>query len=97
MNFTTVKSHKTETLFLKCSFVIICCHTSCWFNYVYQDLSMEDLESKCYDKFDFKLEDLQVLIAKTGKSYFVRVDVQIFLRVSVPHFKNILDEDFHRV
>lgn len=37
---------------------------------------MEDLESKCYDKFDFKLEDLQVLIANTGKSYFVWVDVQ---------------------
>jgi len=28
---------------------------------------MEDLESKCYDKFDFRLEDLQILIAKAGK------------------------------
>ena len=27
---------------------------------------MEELESKCYDKFDFKLEDLQILIAKAG-------------------------------
>ena len=27
---------------------------------------MEDLESKCYDKFDFRLEDLQILIAKGG-------------------------------
>ena len=86
--FNHSKSHKTETLFLKCS---------CWFTLFYQDLSMEDLESKCYDKFDFKLEDLQVLIAKTGNSDFVRVDVQFFLRFSVPHFKNILVEDFHRV
>ena len=33
---------------------------------------MEDLESKCYDKFDFRLEDLQILIAKAGdsKGYF---------------------------
>lgn len=28
---------------------------------------MEDLESKCYDKFDFRLEDLQILIVKAGK------------------------------
>ena len=28
---------------------------------------MEDLETKCYDKFDFKLDDLQILIAKAGK------------------------------
>ena len=28
---------------------------------------MEDLESKCYDKFDFKLDDLQILIARAGK------------------------------
>lgn len=28
---------------------------------------MEDLESKCYDKFDFKVDDLQILIAKAGK------------------------------
>lgn len=33
----------------------------------FQDLSMEDLESKCYDKFDLRLEDLQILIAKSGK------------------------------
>ena len=32
----------------------------------FQDLSMEDLESKCYDKFDLRLEDLQILIAKSG-------------------------------
>ena len=31
---------------------------------------MEDLESKCYDKFDFKLENLQILIAKAGNSGF---------------------------
>ena len=27
---------------------------------------MEDLESKCYDKFDLRLEALQILIAKSG-------------------------------
>jgi len=32
----------------------------------FQDLSVEDLESKCYDKFDLRLEDLQILIAKSG-------------------------------
>ena len=32
----------------------------------FQDLSVEDLESKCYDKFDVRLEDLQILIAKSG-------------------------------
>lgn len=31
---------------------------------------MEDLESKCYDKFDFRLENLQILIAKAGNSGF---------------------------
>lgn len=39
---------------------------------------MEDLESKCYDKFDFRLEDLQILIAKAGNSgffYASKVDV----------------------
>lgn len=50
---------------------------ACGFNFVnllmkcinvrsFQDLSVEDLESKCYDKFDFRLEDLQILIAKSG-------------------------------
>ncbi|XP_068741113.1 intermembrane lipid transfer protein VPS13A-like [Montipora capricornis] len=34
-----------------------------------KDLSMEDLESKCYDKFDFRLEDLQILIAKAGDDW----------------------------
>ena len=32
---------------------------------------MEELESKCYDKFDFKLEDLQILIAKAGNGDWV--------------------------
>lgn len=32
----------------------------------FQHLSVEDLESKCYDKFDLRLEDLQILIAKSG-------------------------------
>jgi len=39
---------------------------------------MEELESKCYDKFDFRLEDLQILIAKAGDSglfYFSKEDV----------------------
>ena len=31
-----------------------------------QDLSVEELEAKCYDKFDFHLEALQVLIAEAG-------------------------------
>ena len=31
---------------------------------------MEDLELKCYDKFDFSLKDLQILIAKAGNSCF---------------------------
>ncbi|CAH3166779.1 unnamed protein product [Porites lobata] len=34
-----------------------------------KDLSMEDLESKCYDKFDLRLEDLQILIAKSGEDW----------------------------
>ncbi|XP_022794312.1 vacuolar protein sorting-associated protein 13A-like [Stylophora pistillata] len=34
-----------------------------------KDLSVEDLESKCYDKFDFKLKDLQILIAKAGEDW----------------------------
>ena len=32
----------------------------------FQDLSVEDLESKCYDTFNLRLEDLQILIAKSG-------------------------------
>lgn len=32
-------------------------------------LSVEDLESKCYDKFDFRLEDLQILFAKAGEDW----------------------------
>lgn len=31
---------------------------------------MKELESKCYDKFDFRLEQLQVLIARAGKFIF---------------------------
>ncbi|XP_066022145.1 intermembrane lipid transfer protein VPS13A-like [Pocillopora verrucosa] len=34
-----------------------------------KDLSVEELESKCYDKFDFKLEDLQILIAKADEDW----------------------------
>ncbi|KAL9987728.1 hypothetical protein ACROYT_G002079 [Oculina patagonica] len=34
-----------------------------------KDLSMEDLESKCYDKFNLRLEDLQILIARAGEDW----------------------------
>ena len=34
----------------------------------FQDLSVEELESKCYDKFDLRLEDLQILIAESGNN-----------------------------
>lgn len=36
-----------------------------------QDLSIEELEKSCYDKFDLRLEALQVLIAKAGKQAFL--------------------------
>ena len=47
------------------------CHTFNLLDYFYQDPSVEELESKCYDKFDFKLEDLQILIAKAGNGDWV--------------------------
>ena len=45
---------------------------------------MEELESKCYDKFDFKLEDLQILIAKAGNGDWVCTKFCVIDSVSRP-------------
>ena len=42
---------------------------------------MEDLESKSYDKFDFRLEDLQILIAKAGQCIVMLVSKDNDFRV----------------
>ena len=42
----------------------------------FQDLSVEDLESKCYDKFDLRLEDLQILIAKSGSKGEIKLKLR---------------------
>ena len=60
------------------------CHTFNRLDYFYQDLSVEELESKCYDKFDFKLEDLQILIAKAGNGDWVCTKFCVIDSVSRP-------------
>ena len=60
------------------------CHTFKWLGYFYQDLSVEELESKCYDKFDFKMEDLQILIAKAGNGDWVCTKFCVIDSVSRP-------------